>query len=169
MTPRRAFTLLELLLVMLILAALALFVGPSAAGSRDRRSVEATARQALALCRLARARAAGEGRVYHLRVDAQELALERARDPLLAPDDPDFPEREAPREDESWSRPFVCAEEVVLIAAEHEGLLVETPLLIAFRPDGESDQAWLVWQAGDDRLALRIDPRLGRARIEEAP
>lgn len=169
MTRRRSFTLLELMLVMLILAALGLFVGPSLSGSRDRRRVEAAARQALAMCRLARARAAGEGRAYRLRVDQWELALERARDPLLAPDDEEDPEREAPREDEGWSRPYVCEEGVTLVEAWQEGLAVATPLTIEFRPDGEADEAWLVWQAGEDRLALRLEPRLGRARIEEAP
>lgn len=164
---RRAFTLLELILVMVVIAAAAAFVAPAAGGSRDRRQVESTVRQALALCRLARARAAGEGRTYLLVVEEGALGLARARDPLLAPDDPEDPELEARQEDQGWSRPVDCEEGVLLLAAEVAGVELAPPFAVAFRPDGEADEALLVWGAGREQLGLSIDPRLGQARVVE--
>lgn len=170
--PRRSFTLLELVLVMIVLSALALLTVPSVAGSRERRDLDGAARSVLALSRLARARAAGEGRSYRVRVDAGEVRLVRGRDPLVAPDDPEDPEREAPREGERWAAPVALPEGVRLLEAEVGGLLIEEPPFeIAFHPGGDADAAYFVWQSrsGRETVTLRVDPLLGQASIEEEP
>ncbi|HZV02275.1 MAG TPA: prepilin-type N-terminal cleavage/methylation domain-containing protein [Planctomycetota bacterium] len=84
----RGFTLIEILLVCLLVAALAAIVAPSLSGSNQRSHLDATARAIVALSRAARAKASAEGRAYFLVVDGErrEIRLSRARDPLVAPD-----------------------------------------------------------------------------------
>jgi type II secretion system protein H len=169
-TRRTGFTLLELLLVLVIVAVLAVFVLPSLTGSRDRRNVEVQSRSALALTRKARALASAEGRVYVLVVDREkrELSLARRRDPLAEATNEDDPELDAP-EDAAWRSPISFEEGVALESFEQDGELVETEgaLHVAFFPVGEADDVRLLFQSGDDRLQVRVDPALGLARVEE--
>lgn len=83
----RGFTLLELLLVCLILAALAALVLPSFSSSNARSRLDGTARGLVALSRAARARATAEGRVYYIEVDQEkrEIRIQRAREYLASP------------------------------------------------------------------------------------
>jgi type II secretion system protein H len=86
-SARSGFTLLELLLVALILAALAALVLPSLSSSNARSHLDATARGLVALARAARARATAEGRVYYIEIDQEkkEIRIQRARDYLATP------------------------------------------------------------------------------------
>lgn len=81
-----AFTLVELLLVCIVMAALAAIVAPTMGSSAQRAHLDGTARAIVAFARAARARASAEGRAYYLCVDGErkEVRLARARDPLVA-------------------------------------------------------------------------------------
>jgi type II secretion system protein H len=159
---RRQFTLLELMLVLAVVATLGVMVAPRMSASLGLSRLRNQAREAVAMARLARSRAATEGRVYLLSFDAESrsLRLLRRRDPLAAPSDAESPERELPADDQSWSRAAVFQDGVVWALGD--------PLEIAFRPAGEADPARLVLGAGEDRLQVVIDGPLALARIEGA-
>lgn len=167
----RAFTLLELLLVLSVVATLGILVAPRMSASLGLSRLRDQVREAQALAKLARGRAANEGRVYLLNYDPEtrELRLLRRRDPLAAPTDEEFPERELPREDERWSRPVLLNDGVEVIEAEVEGLEWDliTPLEYAFRPGGDADAGWLTFAHGEDQLTLVIDGPLALARIAD--
>lgn len=156
-------------MVMIVLAAVAAIAVPSVAGSRERRDLDGAARSVLALSRLARARAAGDGRSYRVLVEVDQVRLVRARDPLLEPDDPEDPEREAPREGERWAAPVLLPEGVMLVEAQvGEVLFEEPPFEIAFHPGGDADAARFVWlsPSGEETVTITVDPLLGQAAIE---
>jgi prepilin-type N-terminal cleavage/methylation domain-containing protein len=67
---RRAFTLLELILVMLILSVLFAMVAPSLSGFGAGREAEYAGAQLMTLSHWAREQAIAEGRVYRLNFDA---------------------------------------------------------------------------------------------------
>jgi type II secretion system protein H len=168
---RRGYTLLELLLVLVIIAILGILVLPSFTGGRDRRAVETQARTTVALARKARALASSEGRTYLLVVDRQaaQLRLARRREPLAEPTDEDDPELDAP-EGALWTSAVPFEEAVQVESFERDGAATEsdeTPQ-IAFRASGEADDGRLVFAKDGERLAVRVDPYLGIARIEEA-
>lgn len=168
---RTGFTLLELLLVLLVVSTLALLVAPRLSGSTRLGRLRAQARTLVALGRRAKARAASEGRTYLLVVDGaeREARLARARDPLAAPDDEEDPEREAPAEGESWSRPLAFEDDVELVevaVAEEERDPAEE-VVLAFRPQGDCDAASLVLEADGDRLEVTLDGPLGLARVAD--
>lgn len=184
----RAFTLLELLAVMVVIGALGVLALPRLSGSRARGRVADQARATVALARAARARAAAEGRVHHLQVDpvARTIGLVRRRDPLAAPSDANQPEVEAIDADTAWSRPQPLQDDVTLVeltvpwsplpstetaSAPPVQATATEPLRIAFRPQGDADGARLVFEGPQgDRFAVEVDGPSGAARIvEDAP
>lgn len=172
---RRAsgFTLFELILVLVILSILGVLVLPSFTGSRDRSRVESQARAAIALARKAHALASAEGRTYLLVIDreAGELRLARHREPLAEVTDEDDPELDAP-EDAPWATRFPFLEAVEVESFELGGELVEeggeVKSRLAFRANGEADDGRVIFAKADERIAVRVDPYLGIARIEAA-
>lgn len=70
--PRRAFTLIELILVLVILAIVAAAVAPSLRAFGVGRSNQDAATMVLAMADYARTQAASEGRPYRLNVDPQK-------------------------------------------------------------------------------------------------
>ncbi len=66
---RGAFTLLELIVVMIILCITAAMIAPSMRGFADGRKTKDAAAQLVALCHYARTQAITEGRVYRLNID----------------------------------------------------------------------------------------------------
>ena len=71
-TPRRGFTLLELVVVMLILTVMLAMVAPSLSGFGRGRQAEQAAANILALARWAREQAISDGRVYRLNFSPQD-------------------------------------------------------------------------------------------------
>lgn len=173
----RAFTLLELLLVLAVVAVLAGFVVPRLGGSLKSQRLDAQVRTVIALARKARALAAAEGRSYQIVFLPSEksVRLARQRDPLAAPDDAADPEREALATDAEWARPLPFEDEVVLeevLGPDGALLDLTAEFTIRFAPDGTADEHELGFRAGDLTQRLLIEPRLGRARLlrpEELP
>ncbi|MBL4848873.1 MAG: prepilin-type N-terminal cleavage/methylation domain-containing protein [Planctomycetes bacterium] len=171
-SSRRAFTLLELLLVLAVVAVLAALAAPWLSGSLRGQRLDGQARTVIALSRKARALAAAEGRTYELVVEPElkTLRLARQRDPLAPPTDPEQPERELASEDEMWSRPLPFEEGVVLVEGldgEDEPFDLAAPIAIRFAPDGSSDACELAFGAGTKQVRVRIQARLGRATLVE--
>lgn len=175
---RRGFTLVELLAVMAIAAAMAALVAPRLVGSQARQRVLGQARAVLAAARMARARAAIEGRSYVLVVDgtARTIAVARQRDPLAAPQEDGDPELEATDAANGWSRPIAFEADVTLAELElaPAGSTTRAPHepaerhLISFGPNGDATAARLVFQGKrGDRIAVEVDPTLGVARSLE--
>ncbi len=176
----RAFTLLELLCVLGVVAALAALAAPRLSASLGAGRLQAQARAAVALARKARALATSEGRAYLVVVDGEgrELRLARQRDPLAAPEGDD-PEREA-LADAFWARPVPFEEGVELLEVQVDdaeepasSALGGAPPAIAFAPDGSAEAAILSFEGpAAERLEVWVDGPLGLARIvrpEEAP
>ena len=65
----RAFTLVELVLVMVVIAVIAAMVVPSLSGSARGRRIGDTANQIVSLARLARTQAVTDGKTYRLNID----------------------------------------------------------------------------------------------------
>lgn len=172
--PRqRAFTLLELLMVLAVVAVLAGFAAPRLAGSLKGQRLDAQARTVIALARKARALASAEGRSYELVFDpsAQTVRLARQRDPLAAPNDPEDPEREALATDLEWARPLPFEEGVTLreaAGAQGESLDLGQQFTIRFYPDGSADARQVAFQIGTRTLRVEVRPHLGRAVLIEA-
>lgn len=169
---RRAFTLIEVLCVLGVLAAVTALVAPRLAASLGRGRLETQARTAVALCRKARALATAEGRSYSVIVDETlgEMRLVRRRDPLAPALDEEDPEREVVV-DASWARPVPFEEDVRVVEAtvdgEATGGAAGLETAIAFAPDGSAVPATLVLEGpGADRLVVVVDGPIGLARIE---
>lgn len=171
--PRpRAFTLIEVLCVLGVLAALTALAAPRLASSLGRGRLETQARTALALCRQARALATAEGRTYLVVVDEAlgEMRLARQRDPLAPPLDEADPEREVVVA-ATWARPVPFEEDVRVVQAtvgeESTGGAAGRETAIPFAPDGSAVSATLLLEGpGADRLAVVVDGPVGLARIE---
>jgi type II secretory pathway pseudopilin PulG len=162
---------MELLLVVLIIAALAAIVGASLSGSGSRARVEATGRALVAIGRAARARASAEGRTYFLIVDGEnkEVRLARQRDPLAAPDAGDEPELEASAEwQTAWNKSVPFEEGVGLASSLVAGVAPETGTVprVAFGPDGSAEEASFDLDDGTgSNLRVVIEPANARTRI----
>lgn len=178
---QRAFTLLELLLVLALVAVLAALTGPRLSGALKGQRLDAQARTVIAYARRARALAAAEGRSYELVFDPTQrtLRLARQRDPLAAPSDPEEPEREALDESLAWARPLPFEEGVELIEAtatqntegaayselETEVLDLGEPVAVRFAPDGSAQARELAFRSGERELRIRVRSHLGRAEL----
>jgi type II secretion system protein H len=181
--PQRAFTLLELLLVLALVAVLAALAGPRMSGALKGQRLDAQARTVIAYARKARALAAAEGRSYDLVFDpvAKTLRLARQRDPLAAPSDPEDPEREALDEALAWARPLPFEDGVELSEAtatqntegganselETESLDLAEPVAVRFAPDGSAQARELAFRVGPREVRIRVRPHLGRAELVE--
>jgi len=134
----RAFTLIELILVMTILVLVVAMLSPSLRGFGIGRANDNTARQVVSLAKYARTQAVSEGRRYRLNFDAQANAfwLTTEQGATFAPVNNDLGRRiEAP-------------EGVSLqtdLTQQPDGVFVE------FRPTGRTDTAhvWLTDKLGN--------------------
>lgn len=113
-TRRTAYTLLELILVIVLLAAVAGVVYPRLANSAEDRALRASAQQMRSLLELVRAQAQWDGLRYRIRMakaeeldqtgDDRQPIVEREKDPLNAPNEwtpvlADWAQRQVYRED----------------------------------------------------------------------
>jgi general secretion pathway protein H len=183
---RRAFTLLELLLVVVLLGVLAAFAWPQFTGVERAEHLGESARRMQALIAMCRAEGMNEARAYRILILADgSLRVECQSDPLKPED------YAAPRVD--WARTTVLLDDVWIEAvqvlpegpppirivdeklefpqAEYDLVPVtefEQPVAIEFEPGGASNS--LRWVLRDERgrgALLTLDGRLGRVMVAD--
>lgn len=186
-STRHAFTLLEVMLVVMLLALLAAVAWPEFSRASRSEELDESGRRIKSLVQMCRAQAMNETRRYRVtfRLDGT-LKVTRQRDPLLAP-------HEFHKFREPWaSGPFllehVWVEGVLPLPEGPPPLLVEDDLVefdeefdeeptlvtelerefeLNFEPDGTSNSARWVLREEDGRgLQMTLDGRLGRVQIE---
>jgi prepilin-type N-terminal cleavage/methylation domain-containing protein len=189
MRPRRqrAFSLLELLLVVALLGALAVFAWPDYAGAARAEQLAESGRRLASLTAMCRAEAMNESRRYRvLFMKDGSLRVKAQRDPLFAAAD-----YETVRS--GWSQTEVLLDDVWVesVQALPEGpppirivdeklefpeaqrdlapiAEFETPPALNFTPDGAANSMWIVLrQASGRALLLTFDGRFGRMATEE--
>lgn len=183
---RRAFTLLEVLLVVVLLAVLAAFVWPDMQGFTRAARLEESADRLRGVVAMSRARAMSEAARYRVSfVRDGSVHLTRQRDPLAAPN-----EYVAVRE--PWATRPLLQDAVWVDAFQPlpqgpppirvEDELVEftdfdedprpivdaaEPHAIDFEPDGTSGSArWVLRDDSGRGFRMTLDGRLGRVHVE---
>lgn len=188
--PRRALTLMELLLTIGLLALLAALVMPDfTAGERGARLAESERRlrSLVALCRAEAMNQAVPHRIVFL--ISGEVHVQRQRDPLRAPHQwisvPAGWANTAPLLDDVWIEsvlplpdgppPLIIEDDAIEFEeyAEdaYEQLIpvdeLEDHVYLEFTPDGRSDSLrWLLREAEGRGLQMTLDGRLGRVFSE---
>lgn len=183
---RNAFTLLELLIVIVLLATLAAFSWPELGRAREAEQLDESARRMKTLIQMCRARAMNESRRYRItfRLDGT-LKVRRQRDPLYAPQEfHPFREPWAATSavlERVWIEallplsegpPPIDVEDELIEFEEFEEELIpitdlERELELNFEPDGTSGSVRWVLRDQDGRgLEMTLDGRLGRVVAE---
>jgi len=180
-----AFTLLEVVIVLLLLGLLAAFTWPEFGQARRSEELHESARRMKTLVQMCRARAMNESRRYRVtfRLDGT-LKVTRQRDPILAPHEY-FKFRE-PWASMAFLLEHVWIEAVLPLPEGPPPMLVEDELIefeefeeepiavtelerefeLNFEPDGTSDSARWVLRGEDGRgVEMTLDGRLGRVQI----
>lgn len=168
---QRAFTLLELLLVLMVVSVFGALALPRMSGSLKHQRLQDQVRTTIALARKARALAASEGRAYVLVVDGEgrSLRLLRKRDPLAQAEgeDPELEPAEDPAPD--WAQPWEFPEGVTLQGVERNEEQEETQeAQIVFLPNGEAEAVRLTFGTGqsqDEQAVVEVLKPLGEARL----
>jgi prepilin-type N-terminal cleavage/methylation domain-containing protein len=126
---RRGFTLLELVIVLVLIGTVLAMAAPSLRGFFAGRRTANAAAQILALTKLARSRAAAEGRIYRLNVDPEGRTYwltARRGGAFLEPGS-------------EWGQRFDLPDGV---SASIEAAVADgTPTYVQFYPSGASDEA----------------------------
>lgn len=182
---REAFTLLELLLVIVILGVIASFVWPEFSPAAKAEQLDESTRRLKSLVAMCRAEAMNDARNYRitLRLDGR-VWVTRQFDSLLAPQayvrvrapwaQTEFVLEdvwvEAVRELPDGPPPLVVVDEDIDFDDEELELFVldelETPLVLEFRPNGSSNSATWTLRDGLGRgRQMTLDGRLGRVTI----
>lgn len=187
-TPARpAFTLVEVLLVVLLIGLLAAVVWPDFGPFSRGRQLPESAERIKALVAMCRAQAMNEARTYRISIQADgRLRVTRQLDPLLAP-------QEYVRVRDSWTdaeflMEDVWVEAVLPLPDGPPPILVEDdtiefnefvtepvsvteltqPLDLDFSPDGSCASArWILRDVRGHGLQMTLDGRLGRLEIVE--
>jgi prepilin-type N-terminal cleavage/methylation domain-containing protein len=185
---RNAFTLLEVLMVVALLAVVAAIAWPDFGQARRSEELDESARRIRTAVQMCRARAMNECRRYRLafREDGT-LWLTRQRDPLLAPHeyfrfrDPwasvplllehvwvesllPLPEGPPPMELEDELLEFDQFDDEPIPITDFE-----REYLLNFEPDGVSNSLrWILRDQDGRGLEMTLDGRLGRVRVELA-
>jgi prepilin-type N-terminal cleavage/methylation domain-containing protein len=187
---RNAFTLLEVLLVVVLLAMLAAFAWPEFGKARSSEQLDESARRMKTLVSMCRARAMSESRRYRVtfRLDGS-IKVTRQRDPILAP-------HQYFKFREPWANlPFllerVWVEALMPLPEGPAPLLVEDDFVgfddsdeyykqgpipvtelerefeLDFQTDGTSSSARWVLRAEEGRgVEMTLDGRVGRVEIK---
>ncbi len=168
---RRAFTLLELILVMVILSTSLALVLPRFGGVVSRQRLRASARRILAVCGRARQEACAFALRYRVVFDQEEEQywVEVEAEPLEEPGG--FRVVAS-----AWGAHTQLSQGIGIESVEfEEEELTEaradaSPPYIEFRPDGTADAATVeLVTEKNDRLLVQVDGVVGRARIAQAP
>ena len=170
----RAFTLIEMIVLIIIVAILASIAAPRYSGFMDRAAFERTTEEIVALLaqtREAALRSGGEARVV---VDSQIGMLRSEVDG--SPPDTDVPsdliEADSVRDALVRPRPVMLPDDVVIVdrvefdPPADERRSSRTITLVAFREDGTSTGARVAIASRDGRRAvLETSPSTGRTRM----
>lgn len=187
--PRRAFTLMEVLLVLLLLGIISIFVWPDFGQAHRSEEIEESLVRTKALFGMCRAESMNEARRYRITFGRDgDIRATRQRDPLSAANQYDLVEAE-------WAQTDVVLPEVFVEAVQKlpEGpppLLIESdkiskselaedpplvdqldePVYIEFGPDGTCESICWVFRdtLGRGRRVI-VDGRLGRFELEDVP
>lgn len=163
--PRRGFTLVELIVVLVIVATLATMVIPRFAGSAQSAQLRENADQLLVMARYAQNYAVTHRSACRIVIDPQErrFGLEIQEDPLRRPD-------EFTVVKDGPAKPQTLGEGIGFgsLRVEHgpRGRDIG-PSTIAFTPTGESDSAVVEITNGRRTLSLVLIPSSGRATLVE--
>lgn len=184
---RNAFTLLEVLLVVLLLALLAAFTWPEFSRAGRAEELDESARRIKTLTQMCRAQAMNESRRYRLtfRLDGT-VKVTRQRDPILAPHE--YHKFRDPWANMAFLLEHVWVEAVLPLPEGPAPILIEDELVefedyddedpipvtdleremeLNFEPDGTSNSArWVLRDADGRGLEMMLDGRLGRVQIE---
>jgi len=153
--PAGAFTLLELVLVLMLISLVLALAAPSLGRFGRGRDLAETANHMLALARLARSQAVAEARTWRLNIDPNERAYW-----LTVEDGGTFV-----RPARDWGRRFDLPEGAE-VAVEGADRFDQVPS-IAFRPDGRCDPVVVdLANGGGRRLRLRCPSPAEPLRIE---
>jgi type II secretion system protein H len=137
--PSSAFTLLELVLVMLIITIVVGAVAPSLRGFTMGRSASNTATRLLAMTRYARTQAISQGRVYRLTYDPKQRAFWVDYSTLAGDNSDD--QRSTPDADMA---PRVDVDERLAIDTKNMSTSSTGNQYVEFRPSGRTDAASIV-------------------------
>jgi type II secretion system protein H len=163
-TARRAFSLIELMVVLLLIAVLSAMIIPAMHGTYEDALLRSTARRLVDVCNLANSRAVTLNQVFCVRLNTKEgkYLVEPQRKPAttakqLAPFEGVFDQRVSVE----LRRPEANAEGA---GSERD------PAQITFYPDGTADARELLLRDRQGfQLALRINPITARVQILESP
>lgn len=168
---RRAFTLIELLLVLVITGILAGLAVPALMRTLRGERLRAAARAVAASHRLARATAALRAEPVELRLDPQQRRVEVTRRTAAPPT--------AGEEDAQDDAPAVVAvglearrewsDDVRLVRVNiaEQTLEGDAPAVIPYRPGGDSPAFTAVLEDDrGDRAIVRVDPITGKAQVQ---
>lgn len=185
---RSAFTLLELLLVVMLVGVLAYFAWPDFTGQSRREQLVESERRMKALVAMCRAEAMNQARQYRItfRTDGR-VDVTRQRDPLVAPH-----EFVAILEDWANTRFLLDGVWVAALQPLRDGpapILIEDDNIefteleddptdiaeieasyeLTFQPDGQSSSMrWVLRDTGGHGVLMTLDGRLGRVESAEA-
>jgi len=161
----RAFTLVELTVVMAIIAVLAAMIVPQLAGRSSSMELEQAARDLLLAARYAREYAATRRCECQLRIDASAGRYALARADAAADSSGEFVALKTAVVKPKTLPPQVRFGRVRITSAL--GRDVETSNCITFRPDGRCDAAVAEITNGRRVYSLIILPDSGRAKLVE--
>lgn len=182
----RAFTLLELLIVVSLIGVLALFVWPDYGSASRGRRLEETQRRFEAAVTMCRAQAANEGRRYRLRFLADgSVQLQRQVDPLIAPHEYEAvhdPWAQTPLLlDAVWVEAvqllpdgpapvMIVNDEIRMPELDQEPVAVDEfdrPPSVIFMPDGSCGSLrWVLRSKSGHGTILTLDGRLGVVKMD---
>lgn len=184
---RRAFTLLELVIVILLIGVLAAFAWPDFQSSSKAKNLEESAGRMRALLTMCRAEAMNDACRYRIEIRPDgSLRVKRQVDPIVAPHVYNPVRADWAHTDVLLPDVWIAAiqllpegpppimivdDELTLPEMEVEPVAIEefeAPLHIDFEPDGACPSfRWVLREAGGRALLLTLDGRLGRVAIEE--
>ncbi|MCW5558936.1 MAG: GspH/FimT family pseudopilin [Verrucomicrobiae bacterium] len=172
-----AFTLMELMVVLALIAILSAAIVPEMKGSFEDAVLRSSARQVVDVCTLANSRAVSLGQIHRVRLDRRSsqwlLEAQPQRASRAAPFQPvrdlagstgkvDPRIRLEVRPGDSSSGPEASAADAADLSA--------TPDTIAFYPDGRADPAEIqLSDRSGATLRLRLNPVTARLRILDRP
>jgi type II secretory pathway pseudopilin PulG len=178
----RAFTLLELFLVIAVIVALGAIIWPNMGVRSQRANLEFGANQLSSLLQLARAGSMSSGTIYRARFNLEKMqtTIENEDDPINSPGtfapvqahwtvlrfDRDAISAVIIEFDE-WQTELKSEEENVLERDEENGEAVETLLpTLMFYPDGTSDSAKILLGNLTDNFTLTMNGLTGQVAVK---
>ena len=180
---RRAFTLIEIMIVVLLIGVLTAVIVPEMKGSYKGELLRSTSRELISVFQVASSRSISFNRQHRVRIDRKTgkyfiEKLVRQRDGETFVPLRDIPGGEGELDTRITVEVHPSGENLSTSSAEIEPVSAAseapespgTDQTIAFYPDGTADRADVVLQDRDHfRMALRINPVTARVRVVELP